>query len=222
MRFPRIWLIAAIVILITSAAAQSDKDKEKTDRLVLDKTLLKNPCANGDSCGDEPSKNFVVHVKADLKSASKNVEYRWDVSGGYLMNPGREVDWNLEHLGPGTYLITMTPYVDRSPAGPAITGVMTVASAICICDCFCPTINASGQEKAKNGDVIHFSAGSSADTPFEWAVENGEILDGQGTSSITVRVHRSGSIKMVRATVTINKACPDCQNSAMASTYIID
>jgi hypothetical protein len=225
-KFPLL-IIVGLWLGMCFVSTNAQNDQSSTDKLVLDKTEFITLCRPGQViCGEKPSDGFIVNVRSELLKPRKDIEYRYSVSGGYLMSSGPEVSWNVEGLRPGTYEIAMTPYRRNKPSGPTLRATVFLESASCFCDCECPTVGASGPDKAKNDDVVTFTASisGSAMVTYNWTVENGEIISGQDTSEVRVRVKRSGSDKTLKATVAFSGLDPicACQTSASANTYIID
>ena len=222
----KLLLLPALFLLFCVAIVSAQAAKSSTNKLVLDKTVFKLPCPKGVDCGDKASEDFTVHVRSEIPDPRSDIEYRYTVSGGHLITSGREIDWDVSGLMPGTYEIMVTPHRRNKPVGTTLSARIMVMNAICICDCECPFVQVVGRENAKNGETIEFTAeiSGAGEVTYNWAVLNGEIISGQGTPKIQVRVNRSGSDKTVRATVAFGGFDPTCRcvSSAEAATYIID
>src|SRR6478735_7230994 len=156
----KFFLFALVVLwLSVGLSVKAQDDQGPSDKLVLDKTEFIMPCRPGQLvCGEKPSTSFIVNVRSELLKPKTDIEYRYSVTGGYVMSSGREVAWNVEGLRPGTYGISMTPYRRNKPYGPTIQARVFLTSASCFCDCECPIVGASGPDKAKNEDIVSFTA----------------------------------------------------------------
>jgi hypothetical protein len=80
----------------------------------------------------------------------------------------------------------------------------------------CPSLNVSGGELAKPNENTYFSAnidteGIDLKLEYLWAVSTGEIVEGQGTKNIVVKVPEDES---VTATVEVKGFPEDCRNTA--------
>lgn len=88
-----------------------------------------------------------------------------------------------------------------------------------IFDCDCPTIEVVGATSAEKSSILTFTAnvsgGSSSDITYSWAISAGEIVEGQGTPVIRVKVLNA---KEATATVEIGGICEDCSDRTAAFT----
>jgi hypothetical protein len=88
----------------------------------------------------------------------------------------------------------------------------------------CPTIAVACPDQREAGNKIVFTAsvtiGTSTTEPtFKWTVDEGTILDGQGTSAITVYVTKLHG-KTITATVEVGGIDPACSKTASCTTKI--
>lgn len=86
-------------------------------------------------------------------------------------------------------------------------------------DSSCPTISARGGDNAKPNEISYFSAdvdakGKDLKLKYRWFVREGEILEGQGTQTIKVRVPDDGLV----VTVEVEGFPEGCQSYAFDST----
>jgi hypothetical protein len=91
---------------------------------------------------------------------------------------------------------------------------------ICI---LCPPITVSCPEQIEPGNKIVFTANVTIGTPVKetnnWTIDEGTIIEGQGTPSITVEVSKLKG-KTVTATVEVGGIDPACSKTASCSTPI--
>jgi hypothetical protein len=82
----------------------------------------------------------------------------------------------------------------------------------------------SAPEKVTEGDPVEFSASVGGATIkgilFNWSVSDGEIVFGQGTSSIRVSTTGIGDKEIV-ATVEFNGSAPECTRMAQAGVQVV-
>ena len=224
---PIVLAVLAVLCCLSPLEMAAQKQLPIENKIALDETRLTLPCRPGArSYRGDTSSDFVVHARVDGPNVNEDTEYRYEVTGGYLMNSGREVDWNMESLQAGTYQISVTPYLNNKPSGPRSASAVMIQEGICEMLCECPTLSVTGPEKTANGQIISFSAEVSggATIGYAWTVENGELIDGQGTSTLKIRASRTSSNKLLKATVEISGVDPscNCMTTASASTYIIN
>jgi hypothetical protein len=87
----------------------------------------------------------------------------------------------------------------------------------------CPPITVSCPEQVEPGDKVGFTAAFTIGTPiketYNWTVDEGTIIAGQGTPSITVDVSKSQG-KTITGTVEIGGIDAACPKTASCSTKI--
>jgi hypothetical protein len=87
----------------------------------------------------------------------------------------------------------------------------------------CPTISVACPDQVEPGNKIVFSVNfttdGSAKERYNWKVDEGTIVEGQGTSSITVDASKSNR-KVVTATVELGGIDPACPKTASCSTKV--
>ena len=111
--------------------------------------------------------------------------------------------WDLSGVAPGTYTITAGVDDGCRICGKTKTRTLTVAECLAPSDPVCPYVEILGPM----GDVLlsgmnTFTANVEAgtfDPSYEWTVDGGVIISGQGTPSINVRFEKKslGSRKLV-------------------------
>lgn len=92
-------------------------------------------------------------------------------------------------------------------------------------DCICPTIKIiAPTAPVKSGEMAAFTAqvnGDKGQTIYNWSVNRGTVLEGQGTPSINVDTSdlESGT---VTATLEIRNGCPTCGDMTASASVIIE
>ena len=180
----------------------------------VDEDVLTLPCPAGHrSCGTGPSKDFIVDVRVKISGKTRESTLKYDITYGRVIGTGQKVRWDLRDQRPGNYRITVTHFVNGKAIGEPKTAAVVIESDICICDCFCPQLKIYGPSKiVKRGSIQSFSASvqGGPDVTYKWSVENGQIVSGQGTSEIKVRVKRKSKLSELKATVQLGGLDPAC------------
>lgn len=160
------------------------------------------------------SPDSTVDVLVKTSSSSDQVQYRFDVTAGYIIGSGKHVQWNLDNVAPGSYVITVSEFLNGKQNGESQTTTLTVEYLTCCGLCDCGTIVVLGPPRAaKPNTIVTFTASVSGGTwvpIYNWTVENGLIVSGQGTPSIEVRVKKSSKSNLVKATVELGGLNPSC------------
>lgn len=161
----------------------------------LSETTVKLPCPEGQRPkeGEVCSDDQTVDVRVNATDAENDVlTYNYTVSGGRVEGTGANVSWDLSGVNEGTYTITTT--IDDGCGVCAAPKTETVTVASCDCEeppCDCGTLSINAPPSSVNpGETLTFSAeingGDQQGVTYNWSVDKGEIISGQGTSSITV------------------------------------
>ncbi len=175
-------------------------------------------------CKDDKTVNVRTSASDD---ESDPLTYNYTVSGGRIVGQGANVSWDLSGVGPGTYTITAGVDDGCGVCGESKTATVTVQECSdCVVNCTCPTSISVADPSAavKPGETLTFAAsvvGGSQDSPtYNWSVDKGSIVSGQGTSTITVSTNGLEDTT-VRASVEIGGLCDSCDNSANGSGIVI-
>jgi len=197
----------------------------------------------GLSCGNTGDElgPMAVSVKSLAFDEENDVlVYNYTVTGGQIKDKGANVIWDLSDVQPGIYEITAAVDDGCGLCGRTITKQVTIYGT---CDgktepafsCACPELTVEGgYDGVQPGDELGFYADLSderiAVPVYNWTVENGKIISGQGTDEIKVLTDEKTKIGSVKATVKIpayDTYC-NCPTSASASvpfsesSYIVD
>lgn len=156
--------------------------------------------------------------------------YNYTVSGGRIVGSGKDVQWDLSGVSPGTYTITAGVDDGCGPCGQTQTKTITIAECVCIQDCVaCPTISVSGPAGVTTpGQSMTFTAdiGGGDGLTLNWNVTGGgTIVSGQGTPSIVVATTREDAGKLIVAEVQVSgfnrdPDCPACPTTADRSAQV--
>ncbi|CAN5722732.1 hypothetical protein BH24ACI3_BH24ACI3_06630 [soil metagenome] len=159
-----------------------------TDQLVL-------PCEPGRRRAPETppeSATLILDVVAMASNTDgRSLTYSYTVSGGTIIGTGSSVRWDSSGALPGTYSITAGVDDGCGFCGQTITKTVTVLECSPTCSLVeCPSVELNAPDSVANSDVAVFSANVSGgpDVKYEWIVENGEIIEGQGTPVLKVRL----------------------------------
>jgi len=179
---------------------------------------IKLPCpageqpAEGESCSDNQS----VTVRTNATDPENDVlTYNYTVSGGRIDGQGANVTWDLSGVSEGTYTITATIDDGCGVCAEPKTETVTVVSCNCVKppECECGDLSVTGPPAAvAPGETMTFTAevtgSTSSDITYNWSVDKGSIISGQGTPSITVSTDGLGDETL---TATVNtQGSGDC------------
>ncbi len=185
----------------------------------LSDTVVKLPCGPGQrpregaNCPDSMSVNVATSAS---DPENDPLTYNYTVSGGRVVGQGANVSWDLSGVSPGTYTITAGVDDGCGVCGTTQTRSITVEACDCEIVCTCPTgLDISGPVGVtRPGDTMTFTASAtpgSSPTTYNWSVSQGEIISGQGTSTIRVRTTAGMAGSNVTATVEFNSSDPNCE-----------
>lgn len=180
--------------------------------------------------GSTPSGDCVAPSAASVTLSANATDpdgdtllFTYNVTSGRIDGSGGNVTWNMSGLAPGTYTVTVS--VDD---GKGCVTTQTKEIVIEACDCppppkVCVDVTASGPARVPEGTPITYNArlsDPSASVTYNWTVSAGSIIEGQGTSNITVSTASQGG-KTITATVELGGIPPECQpRTSSASTDV--
>lgn len=164
----------------------------------------------------------LVKVGGRVTDAENNpVTISWNSpppTGGRIVGEGENVSWDLNGVGPGEYVATMKATDDKG-ASTSHEFRVTIKS----CSACCPTITVPDLAPVPEGTVVTFtanvSASDAAQLPYKWEVSSGRIVNGQGTSSISVDTMGAGG-KTINAKVMIESLNAACENNANGNVTV--
>lgn len=161
----------------------------------LSDTEVKIPCPagtiprEGEVCDDDQTINVRVNA---TDPENDPLTYNYTVSGGRIVGTGESVSWDLSGVEPGSYTLTATIDDGCGVCAEPKTETVTVAECDCVQPpCNCGSLEVSGPPAVvKPGETMTFTAsivgGDQQNVTYNWSVDRGEIISGQGTSTITV------------------------------------
>lgn len=222
-------LSIGLVLLLTSGIFSQTVPDPATSKkgaiksIKVDQNLLTLPCPPGVDCdGPAPSSTFLVKVEVETFKTDKNIEYRYTATAGRIIGQGPKVVWDLANVPPGSYAIQVQAFRKSRQVSEPKSETVNIVKGICICDCSCPVlaINAT-RNSITVGDSVSVIAsirGGSQDYPLtlNWTTSVGEILSGQGTSAILIKVPAQTNSDKLIVTLTIGrfpKPCSACPTS---------
>ncbi len=193
----------------------------------LSQSEITKPCAEGTRPkeGEDCSDDQTINVRTNATDPEGEVlTYNYTVSGGRVVGSGENVTWDLSGVNEGTYTITAT--VDDGCGVCAEPKTETVTVRACVCetvDCECGELSVTGPASSvRSGETMTFTASlTNADNvTFNWVVDKGEIISGQGTSSIRVSTEGLDD-ETVRATVNTTADCEACTKSESETGIVV-
>lgn len=135
----------------------------------------------------------LVQLNARASSQSGNpIRYKWATDGGRLIGDGPNPSWDLSGMQPGVYRATLE--VDSSTRDDENCAAFS-AVAVVVSDCppvqpLCPNVSISCPNSVALDQPITFTANVSGGTgllpSYNWSLNAGSIIEGQGTRSIRV------------------------------------
>jgi hypothetical protein len=169
--------------------------------------------AEGLTCPDD----MTISVRVDATDPENDpLTYNYTVSGGRIEGTGANVSWDLTGVEPGSYTITTTVDDGCGVCGdPKTETVRVVECPTCVePPCNCGSIEVSGPPAVvESGETMTFTASISGsdgqEYSYNWSVDRGEIISGQGTSTITVSTDGLEDTT-VNASVTATSSAENC------------
>lgn len=193
--------------------------------LSSNKVMLPCPAGSKSASGDCDD-NTTVNVSTSASDGDNDpLTYNYTVSGGRVVGSGSNVTWDLSGVSAGDYTITVGVDDGCGVCGDTKTETVTVADCPdCERLCDCPTIIVPDAPVAvSTGETLTFTAnvsGGSVENPtYEWSVDRGSIMSGQGTPTITVGTSGLDNAT-VTASVKVGGLCDTCDSSASGSGLV--
>jgi hypothetical protein len=194
--------------------------------LTLSQTEVVAPCPAGQQPreGVTCSDNMTVTVTTTAVDPENDVlTYNYTVAQGRIVGTGANVSWDLTGVAPGTYTITAGVDDGCGVCGQTKTQTITVRNCDCvtpppIVTCVCAEVSVSGPSGlVKAGETMTFTASSSGGNiaTYNWSVDAGTIVSGQGTNTITVQTS-ADQTGNVTATLQTTGDCPECARTTTA------
>jgi hypothetical protein len=168
--------------------------------------FAKNDCAD---CTQEPKISLTVRASDPDKD---ELVYTYTVTAGTIDGEGPNTTWDLSDMPPGQYSVSVE-VKDRQ--GASVHANQDVLVRECICHPTCPTVSVSCPASLDK-DVVSFSAtvtdaSPDAELTWNWSVDGGEIVEGQGTANLKVKIKPTSA---VTATVEVGGIHPACSRAA--------
>jgi hypothetical protein len=149
--------------------------------------------------------------------------YNYTVSGGRVVGTGANVSWDLTGAAPGTYTVTAGVDDGCGVCGQTQTKTITVRTCDCVTPpppvvCTCADVTVTGPAGLfRAGETMTFTANTSGGNvaTYNWSVDAGTIVSGQGTPTITVQT-TAGQTGNVTASLSTTGDCPECARTVTA------
>jgi hypothetical protein len=172
---------------------------------------------------EERLKGIVKPPIVKITTVTKNfenegLEIYYTVSGGKIVGSGSNVVWDLSKSRVGEYTLTVGIGKDNRIFGTQITKrVSLLESSECDPPCSCYRTEIEGPVGVvKRGELVVFSTkyidSSAIKHKIVWKVIGGEIINGENSSQVLVKVTSDSSISELSVTVMIlgNDICFEC------------
>ena len=227
-------LAIGLILLLNRGVYSQTATKPATSKkgaiksIKVDRTFLTNPCPRGiEPCGGEPSSSFLVNVQIEPYKPSKKITYEFVATGGKIVGQGKTIIWDLSNTAPGSYWIVVSAKRNGKVITESRSETVNIINAICICDCpSCPVIQIYVTDRTISaGKTVSASAtisGGSQDNPLtlNWTTTVGEIVSGQTTNAILIKVPPGTTSKSLDVTLTVGGmdrrcACPNSQSATI-------
>jgi hypothetical protein len=226
------WVMLVLNLAARSQSSPASVKSGPIKSIKVEQNVLTLPCPQGaKQCGCFPSSNLLVNVELEVVKPDKRVRYTFSVTAGRIIGEGPKVVWDLRNTPPGSYSIHAQA-VRKGKMLPGTKGeTINIVGNINSCDCFdCPILEINATKRSiAAGDTVSVSAimnRRTQDDPMtlNWTVSVGEIISGQGTSAILIKV--PAEIKTNKLVVTLNigglrGACSHCATSSSETINLI-
>jgi hypothetical protein len=226
-----ILVIGIALFLSVAVRSQLPTAPDKLDpikSIKLDQNLLTLPCPHGEeACGGEPSKSLRINVQVEPYKSDKKISYKYFPTGGKIIGEGTRIGWDLSNTAPGSYWILVDAMRNGRLISESRSETINIIKAICICDCIrCPLIQINVTERTITaGETVSASAtisdGSQAGPlTLSWTTSVGEIVSGQATNAILIRIPSDATSTNLTVTLTIGGldrtcVCPTSQSATI-------
>ena len=205
-------------------AEPAPPNRAPTVRLEGADKVVVNNCREGEKpSGDCPAAGAGASVSLKANASDPDGDqllYTYNVSGGKINGSGGSVAWDLSGASPGTYSVTVQ--VDDGH-GCVTSQSKDITVEACGCSKACATVSVSGASSVQEGTTTTFTARLSDPsvnvTSYSWSVSAGRIIEGDGTSNITVDTKGAGG-QTITATVQAVGMSPECPATASTSTDV--
>lgn len=197
------------VLLLACLSSAIGQSKQASLELTLDRVTLYRPCphflpAKYRTCPNGMTINVDAVINGKI---GKKPNYEYSVSGGTIVGSGSKVVWDMSKAMPGTYVVTTTARGGSTKTKLSTTRTITVQECgDCFAECLdCPDLDIhASRETISPGETVEFwLAQLGGEFKYRWAVEGGEIIAGQGTDHITVKVDPKLTKNQISMTVKI-------------------
>lgn len=191
--------------------------------LTLSTDLLVASCPPGQrplAGTPNPSESMVIDVTTQAFDEDNDpLVYKYTVSGGEIIGKGANVKWDLSGALPGHYTINAAVDDGCGYCGNTISKAITVTECAPSCGLVeCPQIDLLAPDNVTNlkNTVFTVNVVGGPEIKYAWSVENGEIISGQGTASITVGLPANATTNRASVTVKLLGLEPEgfCRDSA--------
>ncbi len=194
----------------------------------LSKTTVTLPCPAGQKSSEGCDDDQTVNVTTSASDAENDpLTYNYTVSGGRIVGTGSNVSWDLSGVGAGTYTLTSGVDDGCGVCGDTKTATVEVVDCPgCEVQCNCPdSISVSEPAVAvAAGENLTFTAnvngGDQDSVSYNWSVDKGTIVEGQGSPTITVNTSGLDNTT-VTATVEIGGLCDACDDNQASGSGLV-
>ena len=209
-------LVAALNTFAVSALAQKSIRKNVVFAPLTLSLTAASAVVSG--CPDNISASKVQLNARANSPGGHPVRYRWSTSAGRIDGDGPTVSWDLSGLQPGYYKAFVTAATGNgADECEAFSSIPVLVSRCAPPPRVCPNVSVSCPDNLLLNKPLTFTANVTGilagSTPtYYWTVSSGRIIEGQGTSSITVDTTGAAG-QSVTATISIGGYNLDCSAS---------
>lgn len=184
-------LLTGLMNVSAQTQQKSKKDKEILTEGPRPGVQLSEHASIITPCPESPAAAQIPLTATVTNFSTTPLRYMWRVSGGRLNGEGPTATWDLTGAAPGTYTARVEVDNNRDDGCVAFTSTKIVVRPCPPPPVLCPSITISGPDTISVGAPVTFTANLSGGTPgispvYNWTVTAGTIINGQGTSSISV------------------------------------
>lgn len=218
---------------ITPTSTPKSKKIAEIEKIELNKKEIFIPCPLIDRSPQSNQTCFDYEMSVNVSTFVSNpknlaLSYNYTVSGGSIIGEGKNVIWKLQGVNRGIYTIKVAISGKGRISKEIKTHSIEVSACNCPHICFCPILSVSSDGNVKAGANVTFTAkleyNNLENIKYKWTVSQGEIVEGQGTSTITVKTTREMIGQTIKATVFMEHwdLCEDCPKVVSETVLVVE
>lgn len=219
--------IASLVLLLVVTVGAVPQKKKTPPRRIVDRYITVSVSTSHENvCFD--NQNKIVTLTANATDPMNDVlYYEWSVPAGKLLGGGRSVKWDLSDVVSGSYKATVKVSSKKVGSTESFIDVRVVecGGAIELLPQPCPEIIVECPSETTFDRVTKFAvkvigAPKDAKLTYEWSVNWGKIISGQGTEAIEVQVKERWRENLTGTVRVFGAMDPSCTNKVSCTSWI--